>query len=243
MRMNTLLIISILMLAVANAAMITVDKKHIFEGEEFAATYTANAPLSQQEVTVAFGKQIKKITLPTMAVGTFSTTISFTAPQAGDYEIVSGEAKTKVHVEPALLVLEDVSISPASIKPRESAKLSYTIENIGDARVYNVKSKITIPNSDKFNYNSDEQELFSVMAPGEKLVQTKDIFARENADSEANVQVVVSYEYGGEVHTSEKWVSLNAGSFDFGFALLAIVGVIILIMAKSVFSRAKHTNQ
>lgn len=244
MRMNTFLIISILLLAMSNAAMLTVNNRHVFEGEEFTATYTANAPLSQQEISVAFAKQVKKVTLPTMAVGSFTTDIPFTAPQAGKYEIVSGEARTGLVVEPALLVLEDVSVSPSSIKPGETAKLSYTLKNTGNARVYNVKSKITIANSDKFNYNSGDQELFSVMAPGEEIVQTKDIISRENAKGEANIQVSVSYEYDGEVHTLTKWVSLNAGpSIDFDFVLLAVIVFMIAIVAKYSLSNSKHADK
>ncbi len=241
MKMSTLLAISLL-LAAASAAMITVGQKHVFEGEEFSVSYTANAPLSQHEATISFAGQERKITLPSMAVGSFSADVTFTAPQAGEYDVSSGEAMAKIVVEPAVIALEDVSLSPSSIKPRETAKLKYTVENVGNVEVYNVKSKLSIPNSDKFIYNQDEQELFSTMAPGEKIVQEKEIAARENAGSEARVLLAISYEYDGETHKVEKWITLGTSKLDVGPIAMAAIALLVIAAAKFAASRHKRTS-
>jgi hypothetical protein len=238
-KLNTFLAIS-LMLALAGAATLELNSKHVFEGEDFTVTYTASAPLSQHEVPVEFAGQAKTVTLPTMAVGTFSTAVSFTAPETGKYEAVSGDARAEVNVEPALLVLKNVGIVPSSIAPREIAKLSYTIENVGQLRVYNVKSKVTIPGSDRFSYNGDEQLLFDVWEAGNSVVQTKEIMARESASGEANIQVAVAYEYDGEVHTRSEWVRLGISSVD--WQLLGFVALLVIIVAFFALSRASHRD-
>ena len=235
MKTLTMIITSLLLLSIASAAVITVDNNHVFEGEEFTVTYTANTPLSQQDMSITVSDQTKIVTLPTMTVGSFSTTVSFVAPQVGEYEIVSGDTRTVLNVEPALLVLKDVSIKPSSIAPRETARLSYTLENEGDLRVYNVKSRVIIPTSDQFSYNNDQQELYSIMAPGEKMVQAKEIRARENAAGETNIEIGITYEYDNEIHKRTEWVTLGVTSFD--WALGGLVTVLIIIVAGFAFSR------
>ncbi len=240
-KLNTFLIGSLLLLAVVTAASLEIDSNHVFEGEDFVVIYAASAPLSQQEVQISFAEQIQTITLPTTTVGTFSSQVVFTAPTKGTYEVVSGEARATIEVEPALVVLKELRLKPGSIAPRETSTLSYTIENEGQLRVYNVKSKITIPSSDKFSYNSDEQELFSVMAPGEKITQSKEIRARETAEGETNVEVVVTYEYDGETHTREEWVKLGVNSMD--FALIFVVLLLLVVVAKFFFSRGQGISK
>ena len=235
MKILTIAISSLLLLAMVGAATLEVTSNHVFEGEEFIVKYAANAPLSQQEITVAFVGQTKIISQSAMTVGSFSSEVSFTAPQTGTYEIVSGNARAEVVVEPALLVLKDISIKPSTIAPRETAKLSYTLENVGDLRVYNVKSRVAIPASDQFSYNGDLQELFSEMAAGEKLVQAKEIRARENAAGEANIEVAVTYEYDGELHKRSEWIRLGISSND--WALTGLLAVLIIIVVGFAFSR------
>ncbi|MCK4327558.1 MAG: hypothetical protein KAW41_03710 [Candidatus Diapherotrites archaeon] len=239
MKANMFLIGSILLMAMACAASLDVQGRHVFEGEEFAVVYSASAPISQHEVSIAFADQTRTITLPTAPTGTYSNTITFTAPQKGTYEVVSGEAKAVVEVEPALLVLEDVRISPESVSPGEAARLGYTVRNDGDMAVYNVKSRVGL-SSDRFDYNADEQELFSTMAPGEQIGQVKEIRARQNAGGEARIQVVVSYEYDGETHTREEWATLSVSSMDLG---MIVAGVLVVVAAFLVFSKSKKAGE
>jgi hypothetical protein len=221
----------------ASAAALDVDQKHVFEGEQFTVKYTASAPLSQQAVSIAFAGQAKTITLPSMTVGTFSDHVTFEAPARGDYEVVAGEARAPVTVEPALVQLTDVFISPQAIAPRETAKLAYTIENVGELKAYNVKSRLDIVSSERFVYSGEEQELFSVMSPGEKIVQSKDIKARENAAGETNIAVTVTYEFDSETHTLQKIVRLGVNTMDITMVIAAVVAVILVV--GFLFSRAE----
>lgn len=221
----------------ATAASLDIGQKHVFEGEQFTVSYTASAPLSQQTVSIAFADQAKTITLPAMTVGTFSDHVTFEAPARGDYEIVAGEARAPVKVEPALVQLTDVFISPQTIAPRETAKLSYTIENVGAVKAYNVKSKLDIVSSERFVYGGEEQELFSVMSPGEKIVQSKDIKARENAGGSTNIAVTVSYEFDGEAHKLEKIVTLGVSTIDMTMVIVGVVAAILVL--GFLFSRAE----
>ncbi|MFC2174589.1 hypothetical protein ACFLQ2_01855 [archaeon] len=230
MKASTFLIGSLLLMAVACAASLDVDNRHVFEGEEFTVKYTASAPLSQQEVSIAFADQEKSITLPSMAVGTFSTTIEFTAPQRGTYEVVSGEARAVVEVEPAMVVLEDVRVEPSSVSPGDSVQLSYTIRNDGDVKAYHVKRKITIA-SDAFSYNSEEDELYGEMGPGASLHEVKEIMARESASGDVNIQLTVSYEFDNEVHRREEWVRLGVSAMD----LWMVAAVLVVIAAAGLF--------
>ena len=239
MKASTLLIGSLLLMAAACAASLGVDQSHVFEGEEFTVTYTASAPISQQKVSIAFADQTKDINLGKMTLGTFSTSVSFNAPQKGTYEIVSGEAKTEVVVEPSLLVLEDVRIHPGSIPPGETTELSYTIRNAGEEQVYNVKRKVTVA-SDAFTYNAQEDLLHKIMSPGTSLHEVKQIVARGSASGSARAQVLVTYEYDGELHTREEWVSVNVSSMNSG---MVIAAVLVVAVALFVFSKAKRHSE
>jgi len=239
MKASTFLVGSILLIALASAASLEVQGRHVFEGEEFTVRYTASAPISQHDVTIAFAEQTREITLPNMAVGTFSTTVSFTAPQEGSYEAVSGEARAAVEVEPALVVLEDVRLVPGSVSPGETAELSYTIRNTGEASAHNVKRKVTVA-SDAFNYNPEEDTLYGTMQPGDSLHKVEQIVARESASGDVNVQVLISYDYDGETHTREEWMALGVSSID----IWMVVGLVLVIaVAGIILSKAKRPSE
>lgn len=237
---NMFLIGSLLLFSVAGAASLELGAKHVFEEEEFTVYYIANAPISQHEVDISFAGQHKTLILPTMTVGTYRGTVTFTAPSKGTYEIVSEGARAVVEVEPSLVSLKNVRLAPASISPRETAKLSYTIANEGSLKVYNVKSQIVLMPSAAFKYNGDKTELFSVFSPGERIDQVKEIVARESASGEAKLIVRVTYEFDNEEHVREEMVQLSVNSYDWMFVIAVLL---IIVVAKLFFSRRQGVSE
>ncbi|MCD6522342.1 MAG: hypothetical protein J7K68_01215 [Candidatus Diapherotrites archaeon] len=232
MKMSMVLIIISLMISVGMCAAIQVDQKHIFAGEQFTATFVIDAPLREGEIVFNFVGQEKVVNIPEMEKGTYTTKITFTAPnKPGTYEITSKEASTSVIVEKPMITVTDVKMDPYAINPGETSQLVFSIRNVGDFSVYNVKAKVNIVgSSDRYEFNKEWMPLFEIMEPGAELTRRIDITSKQSASGLERIELTISYEYDGEVHTINKYAEIQVGGFP-------LVEVIILIIVLIVVGR------
>jgi hypothetical protein len=170
----------------------------------------------------------------------FESPIKFTAPTStGNYEINTDEGKLKINIEEPVLSLTNVKIEPSTIQPRETTKLSYTIENVGEQTLYNVNGeiKIILGAEDNYEFDSAQEELFTTMGPGEQRTVVKEIAARENAKGQERIGVEINYEFNGEKHYARDDTLLSVGGvpwFDIIIILVLVLAVGRVVLARYV---------
>ncbi len=233
------LIISLLLLAAVAASTVETVQEHVYTDEEFEVEFRTSGPTNQHQVELEFMDQAQVVYVDTLGHGVpFKATVKFKAPPfAGEYEVRSDEGTAAISVEEPRFTLSDIKVEPSIISPRETTKLSYTVENVGDATLYNVKGDISIKLGAESDYEmySGTEELFTSMGPGEKRTVVKEITARESASGQERIGVDVSYEFDGETHYASGDALLTVGGAP--WIELLIILILVVLVGRVVLAR------
>jgi hypothetical protein len=242
MKKSTVLLTSLLLLALAAASTLEIVPKHVYAGESFDVKFSTAGPTNQHTLELKLIDQVNTVYIDRLEAGNpQSNTITFKAPpQPGEYEITSDEGKAKVTVEAPVFKLSGVKMEPAAIQPRESAKLSYTIENIGDTPLYDVKGLVTAQagSESDYDFSSGNEELFTSMGRGEKRTVVKEITARESAKGSTTFKIEVAYNVDGEIHYLRADAPLSAG----GMPWLELIVILVLVVVVGRVVLAKYVG-
>ena len=237
MRTITKLVALVLLLCFVSASSITLKNKHIFPGESFDVQFKASGPVDAHDVKFEFVGTTTVISVPRKAYGMHSVDIQFKAPsQPGEYEIKSSEAVLTVIVEEAIIRISGLKVEPEAISPRKIAKVTYTIENVGDVEAYNVKAKLGMVSSQAwFDFDFGEEKLFDLMEPGARVTRVKEVLAREKASGVAQLSVAVEYEFDQEKHEIVRYASLKVKTFP--VIEVAAILIAVLVIGKFLIPR------
>lgn len=229
--MKKMIILVCLLISVASASL-EIQQKNVFAGEEFTVLLSAKAPTSEHTVKVILQDQEKEASIPEKEKGVFYTNISFTAPEAGQYEIKSKYGNVVLEVKEPLLIIEDFELEPMEIEQSKSADLHFKIRNPGEYMVYNVNYELKLYNPGFFEFENKKQDLGN-LARNQELERTEIIRAKEDAEGKTSIQLIVEYEFDGEKHyqTREKELRVKGMPWiDWIILMLLFAGIIILLV-------------
>ncbi|MBN3036885.1 MAG: hypothetical protein JW834_00390 [Candidatus Diapherotrites archaeon] len=233
---KSIVLIGSLLFAAAFAATVSHSPSFVFAGEPVTVTYHEYGPLNAGFVTCVIGKESREIAVPHLKAGeSFSADIMLNAPASGgEYNLACGGAVENLEVHAPTLVLDDVVLSPASIEPRQTTELHYTVRNEGSLTVYNVRGVVSfLGDPSDYEFGSSETLLYESMAPNAERTEVVQVTARESASGSGHVSVTVYYEFNGEEHVLTEYAELSVGSFPWVTLVIALVALFVVVKVVS----------
>jgi len=236
---------SVLLFSAVHGDSITTLSKHVFAGETFKVSFTANPPTRAHLANVSFEGQEKSVFVPALESGEFREELEFQAPKTpGTYVMtVNSLTRNQVKVEKPLVLIEEMTLKPSSIKEGESSLVRFRFSNPGEYTVYNVGYSLRVRgNPEMLDFQKTRQGVGKIFRPGSVFENNASISARKNAEGSFIVELVVDYEFNGETHKTVKDETLEIIRHSMDWLANAVIVLLILLVLVLILTKRFDTE-